>query len=406
MLALQRELIEIIAAACCFEDACDLARCCSATHNAFLALLTKNDAPWPELQQRRDKALKAAQLDLDRLLLRSSKRDKQLRIFAGAELQRRLRARTADPTPAQAQFVAHDDLALIAAQTPYEEDDGEGDRPEYAGEARLFYGVRLEYDELRELLYAGRRWYSCQAFNRPSHASQTIAEAPVVGMYGEFSTMEEVTRINELLQDGEKPEFYHGPERLDHDDGLDDLLARIGLGVCHRNRQRVDVRLREHAVELSREASGSYNAYSQRWIDCFEAHAVFHDASITDHANRRGGNAESDICVGYTGYGDGPGPEVVLGIALGPRMDTNVFDLEQQYGCEFFEDDEPGQCIEQVSAQYLADLLGCEDTSLKVRSVELALRAKMSRVADAIKVGTGVDIAPKLGFHVVTWEGC
>ena len=403
---LTREMIEIIVATCCFEDACDFARCCTASRSAFLALITMKDAPWPELQQRRDKALKSAQVELDRLLC-GSRRYKQLRIFAGAELQRRLRARAANLTPAQAQFVAQDDLALLAAQTPYVEDDGEGDRPEYAGEATLFYGVRLGYGKLTELLYAGRRWYGCSAFSRPERTSQSITDAPHVGEgYGEFRTMEEVARVNELLRNWKQPEGYSGPECLDHDDALDDLLARIGLGVCHRRASRPEVQLRRHAVQSSREAVASFNEYGQLWTNCFAAHAAFHDASITAHANRRGGNADSLICVGYTGYGDGPGLEVVLGIPLGPRMNTSAFDLEQQYGCEFCEDDEAGHCIEQVSSRYLAALLGCEDTSLKARSIRCALHAKMSRVADAIKVDTGVDIAPMLGFHVVTSQGC
>lgn len=404
---LSQELLEIIVAACTFDDARDLGRCCAATRAAFLALLMHEAAPWPELHVLRDKALRAAQAELDRLL-RTAKRDKQLRVYAAVELQRRLCARAQEElTAAQRQLVASSDLAMLAAKRPFVEDDGEGSRPEYSGEATLIYGVRLGYEELKEQLFAGRRWYCSESRFGPSkHASQALTEAPLEGVgYHEFSSIDEVARVDDLLRSSARPDDYQGPAFLDHDLGLDDLLARLGLGTSHRNAQRSDSELRQQAAEASRLAAPSFDTYGRRWLRCFDAHATYHNAALTATANRHGGNLDSLVCVAYTGWGDGPGPEVVLGIPLGSRMDASVFDLEQQYGVCFCEEDEAGDCIEHLSRGYVADLLGCSEGSLKARGAELALRAKMRSVAREIEAGTGVDLAPAMGFHLVTWQG-
>lgn len=408
LLTLSGDELENIVAVCSFEDALDLALSCKATRTAFVAVLDKGDVPWPELRERRAHALRAAQDGLDRLL-QGHKREKKLRLYAAIELQRRLRNQSAELTSAQQCFVECNDLAARAAQKPYVEDDGEGERPEYGGEATLMYGVRLGYDELKELLFAGRRWYAPAHtdYGDPLHASQARTETPVEGArYHDFTDAEEVARVDHLLRRGEDAEGYQGPRYLDHHLGLDDLLKRSGLRISHRNSQRLTNELKERACDLANAAGVSFNSYGLLWSASFDAHAAHHEANKVERANRHGGNLESFVDVGYTGYGDGPGPEVVLGIPLGPRINACVFDLIQQYGVEFCMDDAPGQCIELASAAFVADLLGSTPTSLKARSVELALRAKMSVVVGEIEEGAGVDLSKQLGFHLVFWEGC
>ena len=396
LLDLSADQLGSIVAFCDFIDACELALTCTAARAAFVALRDAAElAQWPELVKRRRKALHDAQAALNRWREAETWK-KRLRLMAAVELQRRLRSRYGPAEGAdtpQRQFMDTSNLATVAASVPFEEYDGEGDRPDYAGSATLFLGVRLGYDELRNLLYAGRRWYGdsdepigSQALHEPPHSERG---------YHDFKNVDAVNDTQALLR---KPDGYEGPEWLRHDTGLNDLLKRLGMHSvqsCHVHERT----LRSQALDASRAAVPSHNEYGRRWKACFDAHAAY-----MENLRAHGENLRSLVNMGYTGWGDAPGDEVVLGIQLGPRQDMACFNLEPQFGVEFCEESCPGYSIEQVSADFVADLLRCRPGSLNARSVELAMRGQMTEVVKALEVGSGVKIQAPLAFHVVFSE--
>ena len=282
-----------------------------------------------------------------------------LRRFAGAELQRRL----AGESPCKYVSESMDDdwpptlpLEALSLTGPgvvhYKPTGNDGGDPEEEGyafsQARLAFGIELDYNELRHLLYVGRRWYKGEHGMGDKGESESIdvEPDPARGPYYDFTDEE---AVENALQFMNSPD-HTGPYLKYHlQDAIKDLLIRIGM------------------PNYEPEPSTPYT----KW------------------AKEKNSGVYSEVEVHNTGFQDSAGDDLVLGIRLGPFIDASGFDLESQLGMSFLagndNEDFPSGAIQQVSNHFVADLLGWPVDSLQLQAVERELRARMKKVLRALK---------------------
>ena len=273
-----------------------------------------------------------------------------VRRFAGAELQRRLAGDSPykyigesldseeeeRPWPPTLPLEA---LSLtgpgVVHYKPMGENGGDPEEEGYAfSEARLAFGIELDYNELRHLLYVGRRWYKGEhgMGDKGESESVDVEPDPARGPYYDFTDEEAVEYALENMWDRD---LYTGPWLKYHlHDAINDLLIRTGM------------------------PNNEPDVYS-------------------------------DVDVHCTGFQDHAGDDIVLGIRLGPFIDASGFDLKSQLGMSFLagndNEDFPSGAIQQVSNHLVADLIGWPVDSLQLRAVERELRARMKKVLRALK---------------------
>ena len=362
--ALPPELQERIVARCTARAALRLQRCSTSFRAVVQGCLLNSPEVLSELlgmahvslsrvaeclgsEQARG-AFEAFGLPVDGFTLR----EVHLRAAAGAELQRRLDVQ-----------LHLDALSLNGpGRVLYQAEGNDGYDPEengyaFGGTAEICFGIVLGYQELRKLLYVGRRWYGSAG----SSESVTVDADPARGAYYDFTDVAALTNAVES-HDYDGPWLqYHLPH------AFNDLLDRVGMP---------NVRPEP-------------------------------DSSYSDWARKQNQNLHSSIDIHFTGFQDGAGDDVVVGIRLGPHLPASGFDLRSQLDASFLQgndfEDSPGHAIQDVSTHFPAQILGWPADSLQHRALEAELHSRMEKVLRALNIA---DRRSELGFSVVFDEGC
>ena len=95
-------------------------------------------------------------------------------------------------------------------------------------QARLAFGIELHYNELRRLLYVGRRWYKGEhGMGLKESESVDVEPDPARGPYYDFTDEGALQYALENMLDRD---LYTGPWLKYHlQDAIKDLLIRIGM---------------------------------------------------------------------------------------------------------------------------------------------------------------------------------
>ncbi|KAL3905615.1 MAG: hypothetical protein SGILL_009607, partial [Bacillariaceae sp.] len=245
-----------------------------------------------------------------------------------------------------------------------ERDEEMEDYPLYCGNTTLCFGFVVDYDELWDHLYIGRRWYTGQKVNEDGSmhlASQTLKETPYEG-HGEYT---EVDKTRESLSWN----VWMGND-LDYGDPRCEAEARpAGLKAW----------------------KGPYLKYHM-------------SKALEDYAYRKGIDPSilKHLSVYFTGGAEG-GPDVVVGIQIGRDMCASYFDIFHATGRRIFDAGERDRSgyqipfrhdIKPASREYAAETVGMGIESQAFAAMDdmfapIAALAKQLRSERVSTTGTG-----------------